>query len=136
MMSASTGTRFVRAPLAVVSVAVALLVSVAGSAGADAPTVFRDDSTGFVCEDRPADRPALRVTILSDAVSGEGFSEAEVVSADGEVMLATGFTDQVQVGGGVVSARYPLLFADGSAAGEVVLDGTYVAIAEPATMRV
>ena len=49
--------------------------------------------------------------------------------------LANGFTEDVTVSDGVVSARYPLVNEDGSDAGEVVLEGTYVATAEPITLR-
>ena len=36
----------------------------------------------------------------------------------------------------MVSARYPLVNEDGSDAGEVVLEGTYVATAEPSTLHI
>lgn len=64
-----------------------------------------------------------------------GRSYTDVLSPDGEVDLANGFSDDVRVGDGVVSARYPLLYRDGSAAGEVVLEGTYVASGETITLR-
>ena len=58
-----------------------------------------------------------------------------MLTPDGELDLANGFTRDVTVSDGVVSARYPLVNEDGSDAGEVVLEGTYVATTEPITLR-
>lgn len=102
---------------------------------ADRPTVIDEDNTGFACEFYPEGQPQVALSVNFDAVSGEGYSDADVLSSDGELDLANGFSDDVQVGDGLVSARYPLLYPDGSAAGEVVLEGTYVASGETITLR-
>ena len=135
MMSVSTHTRFAHAAVALLAVTAALLVTAAGTAHADAPTVIEDDSTGFRCRYFPDGEAQIDVSIRFDAVSGTGSSDASVLSPDGEIELATGFTEEVQVGGGLVAARYPLLYPDGSVAGEVILEGSYVALAEPVSQR-
>ena len=112
-----------------------LLVTGAGVAHADRPTVINEDNTGFACEYFPEGEPQINVSINYDAVSGEGSSFTDVLTPDGELDLANGFTRDVTVGDGVVSARYPLVNEDGSDAGEVVLEGTYVATTEPITLR-
>lgn len=104
-------------------------------AQADKPTVINEDNTGFACGYFPEGEPQINVSINFDAVTGEGYSFTDVLSPDGELYLANGFTDDVQVGDGVVSARYPLLYPDGSQAWEVVLEGTYVASGEAITLR-
>ncbi|MBD0292875.1 MAG: hypothetical protein ICV70_04785 [Jiangellaceae bacterium] len=135
MKSLSVRPRFARMAVAVLSMTVALLMTVIGAAHADRPTIIEEDNTGFACEYFPEGEPQVNVSINFDAVPGEGYSFTDVLSPDGELHLATGFTDDVKVGDGVVSARYPLLYPDGSVAGEVVLEGTYVASAEPVTLH-
>src|SRR5215212_9342765 len=136
MISVSTPVRFASATMAVLSLVAVLLVSTAGVARADRPTVIEEDQTGFVCEYFPESEPNVRVAISFDAVAGTGSSDAEVVSADGEVVLARGVTEDVQVGEGMVSARYPLLqYPDGPVIGEVILEGTYAPSGETVTFR-
>jgi hypothetical protein len=120
---------------ALVSLTGVLLASSEGMAHADRPTVINEDNTGFACEYFPGDQPQISVSINYDAVTGEGSSFADVLTPDGELHLANGFTDDVTISNGVVAARYPLTNDDGSNAGEVVLEGTYGAIAEPVTLR-
>src|SRR5918998_6064420 len=110
-----------------------LLVTGGGVGHADRPTVIDEDNTGFACEYFPEGQPQISVSINYDAVSGEGSSFTDVLTPDGELDLANGFTDDVTISNGVVSARYPLINEDGSDAGEVVLEGTYAATAEPVT---
>jgi hypothetical protein len=121
--------------VAVLSIAAAGLLGGTGSARADGPTVIDEDATGFLCEYYPEGQPQVIASIHYDAASGSGYSSAEVLAADGEMHLAEGFTDDVQVADGVVSARYPLTGVDGSTAGEVVLTGTYAATAMPVTLH-
>jgi hypothetical protein len=136
MVSVSTPVRFASGTMAVLSLVAVLLVSTAGVARADRPTVIEEDQTGYVCEYFPEGEPNVRVAISLDAVAGTGSSDAEVVSADGEVILARGVTEDVQVGEGVVSARYPLLqYPDGPVIGEVILEGTYAPSGETVTFR-
>lgn len=135
----SRARRYLVRPLRVV-VGLVLMTSVlllagTGAARADKPTVINEDNTGFACEYFPAGEPQVNVSINYDAVSGEGSSRTDVLTADGESHVASGSTDEVTVGDGVVSARYPLTGPDGSAHGEVVLQGTYVVAAEPITLR-
>jgi hypothetical protein len=136
VISVFTPARFALATMAVLSLVAVLLVSTAGVARADRPTVFEEDQTGFLCEYFAEGKPNVRVAISFDAVAGTGSSDAEVVSADGEVVLATGLTEDVQVGEGVVSARYPLLqHPDGPVIGEVILEGTYAPSGETVSFR-
>ena len=127
--------RLTRVVAALLSLTGMLLVTGAGVAQADRPTVINEDNTGFACEYFPEGEPQISVSINYDAVSGEGSSFTDVLTPDGELDLANGFTDDVTISNGVVSARYPLINEDGSDAGEVVLEGTYVATAEPVTLR-
>ena len=136
MISLSIPVRFARATTAVLSLAVALLVSTAGVANADKPIVLVEDQTGFSCEYRAEGEPQVDVSINFDAVTGTGESSAQVLSPDGETDLARGRTEDVQVGDGVVSARYPLLqYPDGPVIGEVVLEGTYAPSGDTVTLR-
>src|ERR671912_131595 len=91
-----------------------LLVTGAGVAHADRPTVINEDNTGFACEYFPDGKPQISVSINYDAVSGEGSSFTDVLTPDGELDIANGYTDEVTVRDGVVSARYPLVNEDGS----------------------
>lgn len=104
-------------------------------AAADPPRVIAEDNTGFACEYVPDGAPQVALNINYDAVTGTGYSSVDVLSPDGEVDLANGYTGSVRVGDGQVSARYPLLHPDGWPAGEVILEGTYTALADPVTLR-
>jgi hypothetical protein len=135
MQSASSTRRRATRVVAALCLTAAALAGGNESARADTPTVIDDDATGFICEYYPEGQPQVIAYVHYDAVSGNGESDANVLSPDGERVLADGFTHDVQVADGVVSARYPLIAADGSAVGEVVLEGTYVAASDPVTLR-
>jgi hypothetical protein len=133
--STRSRSRLARSVAALLSLTGILLASGAGVAQADRPTVINEDNTGFACEYFPEGQPQISVSINYDAVSGEGYSFTDVLTPDGELDLANGFTDDVTVGNGVVSARYPLINDDGSDAGQVILEGAYEATSEPLTLR-
>jgi hypothetical protein len=136
MVSFSIPVRFSRATTAVLALVAVLLMSSAGVARADQPTVLDEDQTGFSCEYRAEGEPQIDVSINFDAVTGTGESSAQVLSPDGEDDLARGRTEDVQVSDGVISARYPLLqYPDGPVIGEVILEGTYVPSGETETVH-
>jgi hypothetical protein len=113
----------------------ALLASTTDMARADPPNVIKQDNTGFRCEYFPSSQLHIIVSIYYDALTGEGYSTTEVLNPAGEFELATGSINDVVLSDGVVSVSYPLYNPDGSAAGEVILEGTYAASAKPTTER-
>ena len=136
MISVSIPVRLTGATTAVLALVAVLLMSTAGVARADQPTTLDEDQTGFTCEYRAEGEPQVDVSINFDAVTGTGASSAQVLSPDGEIDLARGRTQDVQVGDGVISARYPLLqYPDGPVIGEVILEGTYAPSGEADTVH-
>ena len=137
MISVSSPVRLTRAITAVLAVVAVLLMSSAGVARADQPIVMDEDQIGFTCEYRAEGQPQVDLAISFDTVTGTGASDVQVLSPDGETDLARGVTTEgVQVGDGVISARYPLLqYPDGPVIGEVVLEGTYVTSGETETVH-
>lgn len=135
MVVTSARFRLRRLALAVLCLSGAPLLMTAGPAQADRPTVIDEDNTGFACDYYPEGQTQVSTSVNYDAISGRGYSTASVFGADGETHLADGYTTDVVVTDGRVSARYPLLDPDGVDAGEVVLEGTYEAASDPVTLR-
>jgi hypothetical protein len=135
MKRISTRSRLARNGLVILSLLAMQLAMTVAPAGAAKPTVIAEDNTGFACDYFPEGGPQVSVSINFDDESGEGYSSAQVLGPDGEAHLARGFTDEVIVRDGVVSARYPLFHTDGSEAGDVILEGTYAPASETLTLR-